>query len=102
MASRVNAVALGPRDQGALIIHAPADCMDHYRGTLLRLRALQAPMTGCSVPIDWNGWDHEMDVALRQPSAIPGHAHATRCPTVTSDQLVGGTPFRFEEDTRDT
>jgi hypothetical protein len=72
MAPRMNAVALGLRNQGALIIHAPADCTDFYRGTPPRLRALQAPAAGCSVPIDWNGWDHEMDVALPTTLTDPG------------------------------
>jgi hypothetical protein len=42
MAPRMNAVVGALRSQGALIIHAPADCMDSYRGTSARMRAIEA------------------------------------------------------------
>ena len=63
MALHMNGVIAGLRGKGALIIHAPSDCMAFYAETPQRRRAQGAP-----------------------------HADAA---TVTSDELVGGEPFRF-------
>ena len=57
MAPRVNAVVTGLRERGAVIIHAPGGCMDFYRDTPARVRALQAPYCEAPSPIDWNDWE---------------------------------------------
>jgi hypothetical protein len=72
MAPRMNEVVAGLRGQGALIVHAPAGCMDFYRGTPARLRAIQAPRAESPAPIDWNGWEHEPDAALPETLTAPG------------------------------
>lgn len=43
MAPRMNAVLAGLRARGALVVHAPDGCMDAYRGTPARRRAVRAP-----------------------------------------------------------
>ena len=43
MAPRMNAVIAKAREQGALIIHAPSDCMAPYENTPMRRRAQAAP-----------------------------------------------------------
>lgn len=57
MAPRVNEVASRLRQDGALIVHAPADCMEYYAKTPARERARRAPPVQSPVPIDWNDWD---------------------------------------------
>jgi nicotinamidase-related amidase len=72
MAPRMNAVIIGLRCQGALIIHAPSDCVDFYGGTPARRRALAAPEVRTPVSIDWNSWDHEPDATLSTTLTAPG------------------------------
>ncbi len=73
MAPRVNEVAAGLRDRGALIVHAPAGCADFYAGTPARMRAIRAPHAPAPCPIDWNGWDHEAaDTVLPATLTAPG------------------------------
>src|SRR5688572_26765727 len=43
MAPRMNQVVARLRDKGALIVHAPAGCMDFYSRTAARMRAILAP-----------------------------------------------------------
>lgn len=64
MAPRMDSVVGGLRDQGALIVHAPGGCMDFYRDTPARLRALQAPRAESPSPIDWNDWEPDERSAL--------------------------------------
>ena len=66
MAPRMNAVIAALRDRGALIVHAPSDCVDFYDGSPARQRAIQAPHAPAPVPFDWNDWedDEKGDVAL--------------------------------------
>jgi nicotinamidase-related amidase len=72
MAPRANAVAAALRAEGALIIHAPSDCMDYYRAAPQRRRAVEAPAVVAPVPIDWNGWDHEPDAPVPSSLTDPG------------------------------
>jgi hypothetical protein len=72
MAPRMDEVAAALREQGALIIHAPAGCADFYRGTPARMRAIQAPHADAPAAIDWNGWDQEADAALPSTLTEPG------------------------------
>jgi nicotinamidase-related amidase len=66
MAPRMNRVIAGLREQGALIIHAPAGCVDFYDGTPARLRAMNAPHAPAPHPIDWN------DALPDEAAALPG------------------------------
>ena len=72
MAPRMNEVVGALRERGALIIHAPAGCVDFYAGTAARTRALRAPAARAGAPIDWNGWDHEPDAPLPATLTDPG------------------------------
>src|SRR5688500_7719983 len=64
MAPRVNEVAARLRRDGALIVHAPAGCMDYYEGTAARERARKAPPVWSPVPIDWQDWDVSRELPL--------------------------------------
>lgn len=68
MAPRVNEVAGRLRRDGALIVHAPAGCMDFYSGAPARERARQAPAVQSPVPIEWNDWDAAREAPL--PEAL--------------------------------
>src|SRR6478609_5600215 len=57
MAPRMNEVLHGLRTRGALIVHAPGDCMDYYAGTPARVRAINAPFAPVPYRIDWHSWD---------------------------------------------
>ena len=72
MAPRVNAVIANLRAHGALIIHAPGNCTEFYRGTPARLRAVEAPFAQAPGPIDWNGWEHEVPRVLPATLTDPG------------------------------
>jgi nicotinamidase-related amidase len=64
MAPRVNEVVTRLRQDGALIIHAPAGCMAHYASTPARGRALEAPRAHSAVSIDWQEWDPSRESPL--------------------------------------
>jgi hypothetical protein len=64
MAPRMNEVVKGLRARGALIIHAPAGCVDFYAGTPARLRAIEAPRAKAPAPIDWNDRDPDREPPL--------------------------------------
>jgi nicotinamidase-related amidase len=72
MAPRMNEVLAGLRAQGALIVHAPADCMDVYRETPARRRAALAPRVDAPVRIDWCDWEPDELAALPATLTDPG------------------------------
>ena len=72
MAPRMNEVIAAIRKQGALIIHAPSGCMDFYRASPGRRRALEAPHALAPVEFDWNGWNPERESPLPPGMADPG------------------------------
>ena len=72
MAPRMNAVLAALREQGTLIVHAPADCVDFYRGTPARERAAAAPHAPAPVPFDWNDWEDDERAALPATLTAPG------------------------------
>jgi hypothetical protein len=72
MAPRVDEVAARLRERGALVVHAPAGCMDFYRDHPARLRALRAPHAPAPAPIDWNGWEHDGETGLPATLTAPG------------------------------
>ena len=72
MAPRMNEVVAGLRERGALIIHAPAGCVDFYRDTPARRRAIEAPHAPAPCPIDWNEWEEDEKAALPVSLTDPG------------------------------
>jgi nicotinamidase-related amidase len=72
MAPRMNDVLTRLRAEGALIVHAPADCMEFYRNTPARRRALMAPHVDAPASIDWCDWEQD-ELKQLPPSLIdPG------------------------------
>jgi nicotinamidase-related amidase/type 1 glutamine amidotransferase len=55
MAPRMNEVIATARDRGVLIIHAPSSCMDAYKDTPMRQRAMSAPAAK-NLPKDIAKW----------------------------------------------
>lgn len=72
MAPRMDEVVAGLRARGALVVHAPAGCMDFYRGTPARRRAQEAPHAPAPVPFDWNDWEDDEMAALPATLGDPG------------------------------
>jgi len=72
MAPHMNAVVAQLRQRGALIIHAPADCVDFYRDTPARRNAQQAPQVEAPVPIEWQPWDASRESVLPPSLMDPG------------------------------
>jgi nicotinamidase-related amidase len=72
MAPRMNEVVASLREQGALIVHAPSGCVDFYRGTPARIRAIQAPAAQAPGPIDWNDWETDEQAMLPTTLTDPG------------------------------
>ncbi len=88
MAPRVNEVASRLRRDGALIVHAPAGCMEFYAGTAARERARQAPKVPSPVPIDW----HDRD-ASREPPLPAALGDDTPCSCEPGEPCTGaGSP----------
>ena len=54
-ASRLNQLLKTAREQGAIIIHAPSDCMETYASHPARIRAQQAPRAA-NLPFDITSW----------------------------------------------
>src|SRR5438270_1264518 len=55
MAPRMNEVIAKARDLGVLIIHAPSGCMDAYKDTVMRKRAMSVPAAK-TLPKDIAKW----------------------------------------------
>lgn len=87
MAPRIDEVARALRARGALIVHAPAGCMDFYRGTPARLRAENAPRVPAPVHIDWNDWNPLRESGLPATLAEPG-----ACSCDSAEPCGGGGP----------
>ena len=87
MAPRLNEVVARLREQGTLIVHAPAGCMAHYEGTPARERALRAPQVPSPVRIDWNEWDPSREAPL-----TPALADDTPCSCEPGAPCTSGGP----------
>jgi nicotinamidase-related amidase len=85
MAPRVNEVASVLRAQGALIIHAPADCMDYYANTPARERARRAPRLPTLELPDFNDWD-----ASREAPLPPSLAEVPPCSCEPGEPCIAG------------
>lgn len=72
MAPRIDLVLTRLRARGALIVHAPADCMAFYRDAPARHRAAGAPYVRPPVPIDWNDWEPDELESLPATLTDPG------------------------------
>jgi len=87
LAPRVNAVAARLRRDGALIVHAPAGCMDFYAGTAARERARRAPAVPSPILVDWNDRDASRESPL--PDAL---ADDTPCSCEPGAPCTNGGP----------
>jgi nicotinamidase-related amidase len=91
MAPRMNEVVSQLRRDAALIVHAPASCMEYYAGTPARERAQRAVRVPSPVPIDWNEWDANIEGPL--PPAL---ADDTPCSCEPGEPCtIGGPPYPF-------
>ena len=77
MAPRMNEVLGGLRARGALIVHAPGECMDFYARTPARLRAVHAPLAPAPYAVDWHTWEPTSWRRCRRPSPPRGCARAS-------------------------
>ncbi|MDG2383632.1 MAG: ThuA domain-containing protein [Pirellulaceae bacterium] len=65
MAPRMNKVVRAARKQGALVIHCPSSCLDHYRDSPQRRLAKQAPQVAVSIPLqNWCSLDLSREAGL--------------------------------------
>jgi nicotinamidase-related amidase len=89
LAPRINAVVSRLRQAGALIVHAPAGCMEYYADTPARQRARRAPRVQSAVPVDWHDWD-----AAREPPLPPSLSDDTPCSCELGEPCTtGGPPY---------
>lgn len=67
MAPHMNRVIKAARDRGVLIVHAPSDCANFYKGTPQRKNAETAPNALSKVKFQWNPFNpkHEGPLAGR-------------------------------------
>jgi nicotinamidase-related amidase len=72
MAPRMNEVLTSLRTEGALIVHAPADCMDYYRDSAARHRAMVAPHVDAPARCDWYDWEPDELAQLSATLTDPG------------------------------
>jgi nicotinamidase-related amidase len=72
LAPRMNEVLHVLRERGALIVHAPGDCMDFYAGTRARLRAINAPFVPVPYRIDWHTWEPDELAVMPATLTDPG------------------------------
>lgn len=66
MAPHANRTISAARDKGALIIHAPSDCMDFYKDAPQRKRAVAAPLAEASVKFQWNYFNPDREGPLAE------------------------------------
>jgi len=90
LAPRIHDVAGRLRRGGALIVHAPAGCMEYYAGTPARERARTAPRQRAEIPTDWRDWD-----AAREAPLPPSLADDTPCSCLPDEPRCtsGGPPY---------
>ncbi len=72
MAPRMNEVLHGLRARGALLVHAPGDCMDFYADTPARLRAITAPCAPVPYRIGWHSWEADELAVMPATLTDPG------------------------------
>lgn len=95
MAPRMNELVSHLRAAGGLIVHAPAGCMDFYRDTPARLRAMQAPRVEPPVSVDWQDWNEAREAPL--PPSLVG---PTPCSCeATGPCGAGGPPWPWTRQT---
>ncbi|MEX2188171.1 MAG: ThuA domain-containing protein [Pirellulales bacterium] len=65
MAPHMNEFLMAARRRGALIIHCPSECMEFYKDTPQRRRAMAAAKVETSRPLErWCGLDKDREAAL--------------------------------------
>lgn len=95
MAPRANEVLGALRERGALIVHAPADCMDFYRDSPARHRAVNAPHVPAPAAFDWNDWEPEEAATLPESLTAPGPCSCESAPPCNK----GGPPYPWTRQT---
>jgi len=77
LATPIDRVVRVLRADGALIIHAPADCATFYAGMEPRTRASGAPTVRAPSAIDWNDWEQDERDRLADSLINPGPCMCT-------------------------
>jgi nicotinamidase-related amidase len=72
LAPFMDEVVHSAREKGILIIHAPSDCMDFYKDTEQRKRALSAPYRPASVKFTWNEYNPDYEDPIPEKVAEAG------------------------------
>lgn len=80
MAPHVNRTITAAREQGALIIHAPSDCMEYYKDAPERRRAMEAPLAESPVKFQWHHFNPEHEGPLAERLEHGGCSCDTREP----------------------
>ena len=89
LAPRINDVVSRLRQEGALVVHAPAGCMEYYATTAARQRARRAPRVHSPVPVGWHDFD-----ASREAPLPPALADDTPCSCEPGEPCTtGGPPY---------
>ena len=106
MAPRMAAVVEAARQQGVLIIHAPSDCMEHYKDHPARQRAMQAPVAASHPPkitqwLHWKNADEEkagypIDASDGGCDDTPEEAAAWKAELARQGRTSGSWPWRAE------
>src|SRR3970040_1627804 len=91
MGPRVNEVAARLRQDGALIVHAPAGCMEYFAGTRGRCARSRAPPVQSPVPVAWHDWDPSRESPL--PPALTDDAPCSCEPGEPC--TTGGPPYAW-------
>jgi nicotinamidase-related amidase len=72
LAPFLNEVVNKAREKGILIIHSPSDCIDFYKDTEQRKRALSAPFHPAQVKFAWNEYNPDYEDPLPEKVAEAG------------------------------
>ena len=72
LAPFLNEVVNKAREKGILIIHSPSDCIDFYKDTEQRKRALSAPFRPAQVKFTWNEYNPDYEDPLPEKVAEAG------------------------------
>ena len=92
LAPAMNRVVAALRRQGALIIHAPSDCMDAYRDHPARLRAIRAPHSTAPADFDWNWPDPSREPPV-PGLVVPWPGEPINCSCDSPEPCIGGDPL---------
>ncbi len=66
MAPHVNRTINAARDKGVFVIHAPSDCMEFYKDTPQRHRAMNTPRAESAIKFQWNYFNADREGTLAE------------------------------------